>query len=75
MINADIVGTIRLEEGDALIVSAPKSSNMSAVMWERYSGQIRDVMSLLFMSNRIIVVPNDIKFTVVKKDERMEIEE
>jgi hypothetical protein len=75
MIDADIAGTIRLEEGDVLVVSAPKSSNMSSHMWEKYSGDIREVLSLLFMSNRIIVVPNDIKFTVVKKHEQMEIEE
>lgn len=58
---------LRLHEGEVLIVKLPLGDRTSGA-WHRYAKELRDVLGTMLLTNNILVLADDINFTVIEKE-------
>jgi len=58
---------LRLHEGELLIVKVPLN-NLPQSAWHRQAADIKDVLSTMLLTNNILVLADDIDFTVIEKE-------
>lgn len=64
----DEVQRIALQENDVLVVRV-NCDGLSRTIGEKYMQDIRNIVSLYFLTNRILVIPTDISFSVITPTE------
>lgn len=64
----DEVQRIALQENDVLVVRV-NCDGLSRTIGEKYMQDIKDIVSLYFLTNKILVIPTDISFSVITPTE------
>lgn len=67
MIELDSFGILTLQEGDVLVVRASALNNMPVQVRAKHINEIHNTLSTLFLSNRILVVPSDMEFSILRE--------
>ena len=62
----DSVSRLTLNEGDVLLVKF-KKGNLPKHLWEKYATDIKNSLQLYFLTNRIVIISDDIDITVIGK--------
>ncbi len=58
---------LKLHEGEVLIVKIPVG-NLPHSAWHRRAADVRGVLSTYLLTNNILVINDDINFTVIEKE-------
>lgn len=67
--NITDVKRLALNEGEVLVVKLPRN-NLPTHIWEKNAGGLRDTLKLYFLTNRIIVVSDNVEMTVIKQEKQ-----
>lgn len=58
---------LKLHENEVLIVKIP-SNNLPQSAWHRHAQEVREALSTYLLSNNILVINDNINFTVIEKE-------
>lgn len=58
---------LKLHENEVLIVKIP-INNLPQSAWHRHARDVREVLSTMLLTNNILVINDDINFTVIEKE-------
>ena len=61
------IQTLRLNEGEVLVVKIP-SGDLPMHAWSRQADAIRTTLCTLLLTNNVVIMQDDISFTVIKKE-------
>lgn len=65
--NITEIQKLKLHENEVLIIKYPMG-NLPHKIWERHAVEIKNTLSAYLLTNNILVIGDDINFTVIEKE-------
>lgn len=71
MLDIKDMSRVTLREGDVLIVRVP--AYMPRRAYEKYTHELREFLRLYFLSNEIIILPENVNINIINKGDNVGI--